>query len=54
MQLLMPSSRPFMLRKTMPQAECIAALAEQEVGFLKALNVHLLLDYLVSLSSLGS
>src|SRR6266851_367578 len=36
------------------QVECIAALAEREVGFLKSLNVCSPLDYSLSLSSLGS
>jgi hypothetical protein len=36
------------------RVERIAALAEREVGFLKALNVRLPLDYSVSLSPLGS
>jgi mitotic spindle assembly checkpoint protein MAD1 len=36
------------------RAERTAALAEREVGFLKALNVRSPLDCLASLSSLGS
>ena len=36
------------------RVERIAALAEREVGFLKALNVRLPLDYSLSLSPLGS
>ncbi len=36
------------------RVECIAALAEREVGFLKALNIRSLLYYSLSLSPLGS